>query len=119
MAAEQRERRSRSAESSARASGGRARSGSRTGARAAVGAREAAEQAGEILGALVDGPVEGISGVCRTEEGWRVGVDVLELSRIPDTTSLLATYEVDLDRDGDLLEYCRTRRFRRGAADGE
>ena len=41
----------------------------------------------------------------------------LELLRIPDTTSLLATYEVRLDADGELLEYYRTRRYRRGAAD--
>lgn len=120
MAAEQRERRSRSTASTA--SGGTSRrsapGGTADGGRR-VGARDAARRAGEILDELVEGPVEGVSGVCRTEEGWRVGVDVLELSRIPDTTSLLATYEVDLDSGGELLEYCRTRRFRRGAADDE
>lgn len=126
MAAEQRERRSPSSSSDGPAtrSGTRPRSEARSGSGSGpgggrVGARTAAQQAGEILDELVDGPVEGVSGVCRTEEGWRVGVDVLELSRIPDTTSLLATYEVDLDQDGELLEYCRTRRFRRGAADDE
>lgn len=116
MAAKQRERRSNTPSSG---SSGGTRSASRTAARRTVGAREAAERAREMLDGLVDAPVEGVSGVCRTEEGWRVGVDVLELSRIPDTTSLLATYEVDLDTGGELLEYCRIRRFRRGAADGE
>jgi hypothetical protein len=46
--------------------------------------------------------VEGASAVCREENNWRVNVDVLEVPRIPDTTSLLATYEVDLDEDGKL-----------------
>jgi hypothetical protein len=119
MAAEQRERRSRTEDTTSGRSSGRSGSGSRSSSGRGVNARDAAVRAGELLGELVDAPVEGVSGVCRTEEGWRVGVDVLELSRIPDTTSLLATYEVDLDRDGELLEYCRTRRFRRGAADGE
>ena len=122
MAAEQRERRSRDAAASPGSSTARssARGGTRTASRGGgFGARDAARQAGEVLDELVDGPVEGVSGVCRTEDGWRIGVDVLELSRIPDTTSLLATYEVDLDRNGELLQYCRTRRFRRGAADDE
>ncbi|GAA1909262.1 hypothetical protein GCM10009716_19020 [Streptomyces sodiiphilus] len=53
----------------------------------------------------------------RDENGWRVSVDVLEVPRIPDTTSLLATYEVELDPDGKLLQYRRVRRYRRGSAD--
>lgn len=53
----------------------------------------------------------------RSDDGWCVVVDVLEVPRIPDTTSLLAAYEVQLDEDGDLLEYRRVRRYRRGAAD--
>ncbi len=53
----------------------------------------------------------------RTDDGWCVVVDVLEVPRIPDTTSLLAAYEVQLDRDGELMEYRRVRRYRRGSAD--
>lgn len=53
----------------------------------------------------------------REDDGWCVVVDVLELPRIPDTTSLLASYEVRLDQDGELLEYRRVRRYRRGSAD--
>lgn len=53
----------------------------------------------------------------RTDDGWCVAVDVLEVPRIPDTTSLLATYEVTLAQNGELVEYRRVRRYRRGAAD--
>ncbi|WP_328540276.1 gas vesicle protein GvpO [Streptomyces sp. NBC_00344] len=82
------------------------------------GAERAALRASESLSRLIDHPPEGVSGVCRSDdEGWRVCVDVLEVARIPDTTSLLATYEVELDADGHLLQYRRVRRYRRGAAD--
>ncbi len=53
----------------------------------------------------------------RHDDGWCVVVDVLEVPRIPDTTSLLASYEVRLDDRGELMEYRRVRRYRRGAAD--
>ncbi len=53
----------------------------------------------------------------REDDGWCVVVDVLELPRIPDTTSLLASYEVRIDQDGELMGYRRVRRYRRGSAD--
>lgn len=82
-----------------------------------TGPAQAARTACEALEELIGHPAEGASGVERGEDGWTVHVDVLEVARIPDTTSLLATYEVRLDRDGDLAGYRRTRRYRRGAAD--
>ncbi|QKV92880.1 gas vesicle protein [Streptomyces sp. NA02950] len=92
--------------------------GERTGRRSRdPGPEEAAGQARERLAALISHPPEGVSAVCRVEDGWRVSVDVLEVPRIPDTTSLLATYEVNLDGHGELREYRRVRRYRRGAAD--
>lgn len=81
------------------------------------GPEQAAGHACERLAGLITHPTEGVSAVRRTEDGWRVSVDVLEVARIPDTTSLLATYEVDLDQRGELREYRRVRRYRRGAAD--
>lgn len=76
-----------------------------------------ARRAAEMLQSLISQRVEGVSAVRRTDDGWCVEVDVLELARIPDTTSLLATYDVKLDDEGELLEYYRTHRYRRGAAD--
>jgi hypothetical protein len=52
-------------------------------------------------------------------EFWQVTVDVLELSRIPNTTDLLGSYVVKLDDGGTLREYKRTRRFQRGQATEE
>ncbi|GHJ30941.1 MULTISPECIES: gas vesicle protein GvpO [Streptomyces] len=78
---------------------------------------EAARHACEQLASLIVHEPEGVCGVTRHEDGWVVSVDVLEVPRIPDTTSLLATYEVHIDQLGELQEYRRVRRYRRGAAD--
>ncbi|MGW0940673.1 gas vesicle protein GvpO [Streptomyces sp. NPDC002666] len=88
-----------------------------TGKKHVGGAVEAAERACQSLGRLIRHKAEGVSAISRTDGGWHVDVDVLELPRIPDTTSLLATYEVDIDEDGALLQYRRVRRYRRGQAD--
>ncbi|MBZ6080926.1 gas vesicle protein [Streptomyces olivaceus] len=86
--------------------------------RAVRGAQDAARRAADALSELVRHDVEGVSAVCRSEDGgWIVNVDVLEVARIPDTTSLLATYEVELDAAGDLIQYRRIARYRRGAQD--
>ncbi|MFI5756461.1 gas vesicle protein [Streptomyces sp. NPDC051569] len=81
------------------------------------GPEHAARTACERLAGLISHRVEGVSGVKRADDGWCVVVDVLEVPRIPDTTSLLASYEVWLGQDGELQEYRRIRRYRRGAAD--
>lgn len=59
----------------------------------------------------------GATGVRREQDGWSVLVDVVELERIPSTTSVMATYRVDVDTSGDLTGYERLRRFNRGSVD--
>jgi hypothetical protein len=49
---------------------------------------------------------------------WKVTVDVLELARIPSTTDVIGSYDVQLDGEGTLRGYRRTRRFMRGQAEG-
>lgn len=73
-------------------------------------ARRAAAELGELLGR----EPEGIVALERTDDGWRVGVEVLEIKRIPDTADVLAEYEVEVDGDGGLVGYRRTRRYPRG-----
>jgi hypothetical protein len=82
------------------------------------GAEDAALRASRGLSKLIGHETEGCSEVTPADDhGWRVAVDVVEVPRIPDTTSLLATYEVDLADDGTLRGYRRVRRYRRGAVD--
>ena len=62
---------------------------------------------------------EAVTGLEWDGELWRVTVDALEMSRIPNTTDVLGEYEIQLDDQGTLRGYRRTRRFVRGAAQGE
>ena len=70
-------------------------------------------QAEELLGK----PAESVSGVARDGDGWTVTLELVELERIPPTTSLLGSYEVKLDGDGELLGVRRTRRYARNQSD--
>lgn len=79
-------------------------------------ATEVAERAVEQLTALSGRTAEAVTGIERTDDGWQVRVEVLELERIPHSTDLLAEYAVDLDGDGDLTSYRRVRRYARGAS---
>ena len=57
------------------------------------------------------------TGVRREEDGWSVLIDVVELERVPTTTSVMATYRVDVDTGGELLACERLRRYTRGTTD--
>lgn len=61
---------------------------------------------------------EAITGLEWDGEFWDVSVDVLELSRVPNTTDVLASYVVQLDEQGTLRGLKRARRFVRGQAEG-
>ncbi|MCX5203061.1 gas vesicle protein [Streptomyces sp. NBC_00237] len=75
--------------------------------------RAAREQISELTGM----PAESVSSFEQIEDGWVLRVEVLELERVPDTMSLLASYEVQLDPDGELTGYRRVGRYERGRAD--
>lgn len=82
------------------------------------GAEDAAIRATRSLGKLTGLTAQGCSEIAPTDDdGWLVSVDVVEVARIPDTTSLMATYEVELAEDGSLRSYRRVRRYCRGVAD--
>lgn len=82
-----------------------------TGAAAAM--RLAAEQLAQLLGRVPDS----VSSLRPTEDGWEAQVEVVELERIPDTTSVMASYKVTIDEEGELISYARTRRYSRGMTD--
>ncbi|HEX5115294.1 MAG TPA: gas vesicle protein GvpO [Pseudonocardiaceae bacterium] len=80
--------------------------------------RDMAQHAVQEFVSLVGEPAYRMTGVRRLDDGgWSVLVDVVELERIPQSTSLLATYRVDVDDRGRLVSYERLRRFTLGAAD--
>lgn len=57
--------------------------------------------------------VETVVSLSRVDDGWCLGIEVLEIKRIPDTADVLAEYEVTADRSGHLLGYERRRRYTR------
>jgi hypothetical protein len=57
-----------------------------------------------------------VSGLAKIDGGWQVEVDVVEIPRIPDSASLLATYRVTTDEAGDVTGHERVRRFNLGTA---
>jgi hypothetical protein len=61
--------------------------------------------------------VETVSGLRRDGDGWIIDVEVLELRRVPSTMDLLASYQVTLSDDGELLGFERRRRYHRAAID--
>ncbi|GGS95718.1 hypothetical protein GCM10010206_68010 [Streptomyces cinerochromogenes] len=75
--------------------------------------RQARSQLAELTGLAP----ESVSSFEETEEGWSLEVEVLELARVPDTMSLMASYQVELDPEGQLTGYRRVRRYERGRAD--
>jgi hypothetical protein len=78
-------------------------------------ATDVVQRAREQLETLTGRPADSVSGLRRDddEDVWRVTVDVVELERIPHSTDILASYEVTLDSDGDVVGYQRTNRFNR------
>jgi len=66
------------------------------------------------LSELIGQTPEGIVAVERDENGWRVQVEVVESRRIPETTDIMAVYEVDVDSDGAVTGYRRLHRYVRG-----
>ncbi len=62
---------------------------------------------------------EGVTGVDRGEDGWVVGVEVVEDRRVPSSSDILAIFEIELDMDGELMSYRRVRRYPRGRGDDE
>ncbi|MFF3492799.1 gas vesicle protein [Streptomyces sp. NPDC002795] len=75
--------------------------------------REARAQLAELTGMAA----ETVSSFERTQDGWELEIEVLEVARVPDTMSLLASYQVSLDPQGVLTGYRRIRRYERGRSE--
>ena len=76
--------------------------------------RDAVRQFAELSGL----EPERVTGVRPSEKGWSILIDVVELERIPATTSVMCTYRVDVDSDKQLTGFERVRRFIRSSTDG-
>ncbi|NYI06121.1 gas vesicle protein GvpO [Allostreptomyces psammosilenae] len=80
---------------------------------AAVAVRRAVAQLRELVGH----EPESVIAVRRASHGWEMDIEVVELARTPESSSVLASYHVELDADGGLSGYHRTRRYTREQVD--
>jgi hypothetical protein len=80
---------------------------------------QAARRAARRVLDLTGYAAEHVVSIAQEEGGWRVGVEVVELHRIPDTTDVLALYQVTLGTRGELVSCERERRYHRGSTDAE
>jgi hypothetical protein len=76
-----------------------------------------ADRARELLRSVRGVEAESVSGLSRAPNGWKVTLEVVELRRIPESTDVLASYDVELDGDGKLLGFERGRRYNRSQAE--
>lgn len=102
---------------------GNERPGRRRSARPGDGGRLAAVRAAQLglqqIAEVTGRQVDGVAAVEPSDDGWLVGVEVVEDRRIPSSTDVLAIYQADLDHDGELISYRRIKRYRRGQGDSD
>lgn len=113
--ADQKRRRRQSGEQRPSSDAGKepSRRGGLSGAKAAARARD---ELSEITGL----ESESVISLERQDGGsWKVAIEMLELSRVPETDDLLGNYQVDLDETGELLGYRRLSRYARSQKQDE
>ena len=79
---------------------------------------QAARQARNELADITGLKPEAVTSLERSQDGgtWWVTVELLELSRVPETDDLIGSYEAELDESGELISYRRVRRYARSQA---
>ena len=85
--------------------------------KAKISARELALEAKATVKDMTEFDPETVSALQWDGESWLISVEVCELTRVPNTTDVMATYVVQLDDGGGLLGYKRERRYTRGEAE--
>ena len=57
-----------------------------------------------------------IIGIVNGDNEWRISIEMVEKESIPDQMDILATYEVSIDEEGNLLGFERKSMRKRGDA---
>ena len=65
--------------------------------------QEAREQLSTLTGLALGSTVS----VHRDESNWRVQVEVVEKKSMPDSQDILATYDLTVDQDANILNFAR------------
>jgi hypothetical protein len=75
------------------------------------------DQARRYAEQLTGHPVESFSSLEQDDRGWRIGIEVVELSRVPSTTDVLGSYELVLSDEGEFVDFRRAHRYSRNSTD--
>jgi hypothetical protein len=92
---------------------GHARDNQRTGRTPRLPGHEAVALARQYLLQLTGQEPDAVTGLDAADGRWKVVLDVVELERVPRSTDVLASYEVELDERGELIGYRRLGRYYR------
>jgi hypothetical protein len=94
--------------------------GERTRSKGRLSGAKLAQHARRELSEITGLPAESVTSLARSDDGtWKVTVELLELSRVPETDDVLGAYEAELDEKGELLGYRRLRRYARSKSGEE
>jgi hypothetical protein len=74
----------------------------------AVSMGEAIQKARSDLHKLTGLEISSTVSTVRKDDAWLVTIEAVEKHSIPDGMDVLATYETELDSDGNILEFKRT-----------
>jgi hypothetical protein len=78
---------------------------------------EAARRASDDVHQLTGHRPGHVVSVAKHDDSWHIGLEVVELHRIPDSADVLAVYDVTLDAHGELVTCRRGRRYLRGSTE--
>jgi hypothetical protein len=78
---------------------------------------EAARRAADDVVELTGHQPGHVVSVAKQDDSWHIGLEVVELQRIPESADVLAVYEVTLDVHGELVTCRRGRRYLRGSTE--
>lgn len=84
-----------------------------------MSAEQAADRGVRYIARFTSKEPETVTQIARSDSGWLVGVEVVEDRRIPSSSDILAVYEVQIDRDGEVDGYRRCARYSRGRGSSE
>lgn len=73
----------------------------------ALSIAEVVERAREDISALTGLELSSTLGTIKEERGWRVTVELIEKHSLPDGMDILASYDIVVDPDGNLVEFTR------------
>jgi len=80
--------------------------------------KELIEKAREELGKITGLELSTTLGAIKEERGWKVSLEMVEKHSLPDQMDILATYEVILDDDGNVIEFNRVKLRKRIDTEG-